>query len=197
MSIVTEGFGPDAGGGGALTILSTTGIEGGIEVLLSATGILTGDALVPSKWVVVGGGVALTVVSVSIIGSLITLTTNEATDGASYTLLVPQGIVDSGTGNPCTGGFVQPFTGAGTAPILSLARSIDARQVEVYFTEAVVEAEALLPANYVITGGGGLSVFAVEKITDTIFQLTTSAQEVALLYTVTASNIHDLAGNLI
>lgn len=82
-------------------------------------------------------------------------------------------------------------------PTLALARSVDARLVEVIFSEDVVEAEALNPANYSITGGGGLAVNSVVKLSASIYRLITARQTVGANYTVQASNIHDLAGNLI
>lgn len=84
-----------------------------------------------------------------------------------------------------------------TPPTLALARAVDARIVEVIFSEDVVESEALNPLNYTITGGGGLAVNGVTKVTASIYRLITARQTVGASYTVQASNIHDLAGNLI
>jgi hypothetical protein len=194
--IITEGLGIE-GGGGAFAILSVVPGIGQLSVNLSATGVLTGDSLIPSKWVVTGGGTPVAVVAVAIFGTLITLTTTEQTDGASYMLLVPQGIVDFTTSNPCIGPFTWAFTGVGSLPTLAFARAIDARLLEVIFSKAVVNSEAVDPANYMITGGGGLTVSAGSKVTDTTYRLVTSRQDPGQLYTVTASNIHDLFGNLI
>lgn len=82
-------------------------------------------------------------------------------------------------------------------PTVLLARAVDARHVDVTFSEPVVASEALIPANYAITGGAGLTVSAVQKLTSVAFRLTTSAQVAGFSYLLTASNIHDLAGNLI
>lgn len=84
-----------------------------------------------------------------------------------------------------------------TPPTLVLARAVDARIVEVLFSEDVVESEALNPLNYLITGAGGLAVNGVTKVSASIYRLVTARQTVAGAYTVQASNIHDLAGNLI
>lgn len=83
------------------------------------------------------------------------------------------------------------------APIMVMARAPDVRHVEVIFSEPVVEFEATNPVNYIITGGAGLSVLKVAKVNPQTYLLTTSKQVTGQNYTVTASNIHDLAGNLI
>ena len=84
-----------------------------------------------------------------------------------------------------------------TPPVLYFARPIDATTVDVTFSEPVVVSEATTPANYGITGGAGLTVTTVTQISGTVFRLTTSPQVVGQSYLVTASNIHDLFGNLI
>lgn len=84
-----------------------------------------------------------------------------------------------------------------TPPALAIARSVDARMVEVVFTENVVESEAMNPLNYLITGAGGLAVNGVVKVSGSIYRLVTARQTVGASYSVQASNIHDLAGNLI
>lgn len=84
-----------------------------------------------------------------------------------------------------------------TPPTLLLVRTVDARIVEVVFSEDVVASEALNPANYVITGAGGLAVNGVTQLSASIYRLSTARQTVGASYNVTASNIHDLAGNLI
>lgn len=84
-----------------------------------------------------------------------------------------------------------------TPPVLYFARPVDATTVDITFSEPVVVAEATNPANYGITGGAGLTVSAAAQISATVFRLTTSPQVVGQSYLVTASNIHDLFGNLI
>ena len=93
--------------------------------------------------------------------------------------------------------YTWPVVAESVPPTLLLARAVDARTVDVIFSEPVVVSEALVPTNYVITGGAGLTVSAVQQISVDTFRLTTSKQVVGQSYLVTASNIHDLAGNLI
>lgn len=82
-----------------------------------------------------------------------------------------------------------------TPPTLLFARAVDARTVDVTFSEPVVASEALLVANYAINNG--LTVESVTQLTADSFRLRTSLQTAGTSYLVTASNIHDLAGNLI
>lgn len=83
-----------------------------------------------------------------------------------------------------------------TPPTAILAQSPgDARRAWVHFSEPVVEAEALVAANYSITPS--LAVTSVAKITDSVYELTTDRQVPETVYNVTATGIHDLAGNLI
>lgn len=84
-----------------------------------------------------------------------------------------------------------------TPPILLFARPVEATTVDLTFSEPVVVSEALVETNYVITGGAGLTVTAVQQISGTVFRLTTSPQVPGQTYLVTASNIHDLNGNAI
>lgn len=84
-----------------------------------------------------------------------------------------------------------------TPPVIQMARAVDARVLEVVFSEDVVPAEALNPLNYSITGSGGLAVNGVTQLSGSIYRLSTARQTVGASYNVTASNIHDLAGNLI
>lgn len=84
-----------------------------------------------------------------------------------------------------------------TPPTLVYAVARDARTVDVTFSEPVVVSEALNKLNYGITGGAGLTVESVEQLTADSFRLKTTKQVVGQSYSVTASNIHDLSGNLI
>lgn len=84
-----------------------------------------------------------------------------------------------------------------TPPTLVYAVARDARTLDITFSEPVIASEALNKANYAITGGAGLTVESVEQLTADSFRLKTTKQVVGQSYLVTASNIHDLNGNLI
>ena len=126
----------------------------------------------------------------------IVITTGEQKNGESYTLTIPSGIVDTST-PPIAfpGPYEVSFTGVGVPPTVLLAFAMSYRSVRVTFDEAVVESEALNKSNYAITGG--VYITGVTKISDTIYELSTSPMVGGTSYTITASNIHDLAGNLI
>lgn len=82
-----------------------------------------------------------------------------------------------------------------TPPIFVLARSVDARTVDVFFSEAVQPEDAMNTANYSISPT--LTIKSIQQITPRQFRLTTSNQSSGQDYTITASNIHDLSGNVI
>lgn len=103
--------------------------------------------------------------------------------------------------NLLTGGLGDTGEAAPVVPdaspptILTTRSPSDARKLDVYFSEPVVESEALEAANYSISPT--LAVRGVTKLTDSVYRLTTDRQDVGQVYNVTASNIHDLAGNVI
>jgi len=82
-----------------------------------------------------------------------------------------------------------------TPPALYRIQVVDSQTLYVIFSEPVVMAEATNPANYSITGG--LSVLDVVQLDDRTVKMTTSPQTPGFNYILTASNIHDLNGNLI
>lgn len=93
------------------------------------------------------------------------------------------------------GDFTIPFVSVAQAPTIIAAEAIDGNTLRVIFSESVLDADALIPTNYVITGGGGLTVSAVVKETDRFYVLTTSDQTPGVTYTVTVSNVRDLKQN--
>ncbi len=82
-------------------------------------------------------------------------------------------------------------------PIISAVNAIDLNTIDVIFSEEVVVDEANNAANYSFSGG--LTVRSVENVSGSSqrFRVTTSDQTAGASYTVTASNIHDISGNLI
>jgi len=197
-----EGFVAAAASGGTgvgPTILSVTPFGDRLELLFDSNIALSGPALLNAQWVITSppGVVAPTATSVSVAGSTVTLYITECTSGTSYYLHIPTtGITDT-TMTPFGGPWLHTFVGVGVAPFVALASASDALHAKVIFSEAVLEAEALISANYLITGGAGLTVYGVVKETDQVYVLTTSLQVSGQSYTVTVSNIHDLYGNLI
>jgi len=181
------------------SVSSVTAFANRVEVTFNVNVELFGAGLLASGWalsaVTVGAPVP-SISSVAVAGQVVTLyTSGEFRTGASYNLDLPLvGIGDVDVVHYFTGPFTAALTGVGTAPTVVLAAADDGLHVRVVFSEQVVEAEALLAANYSIPG---LTVSAVRKETNQVFVLTTSAQTPGTSYTVTVSGIHDLNGNLI
>ena len=197
-----EGFVSTASSGGSgsgPTLLSVTPYGDRLELLFDSNITLSGPALLAAQWTITAspGAAAVTTESVVVAGATVTLHITECTGGASYYLHIPTtGITDTSM-TPFGGPWLHAFTGVGITPFVALASASDALHAKVIFSEAVVEAEALLSTNYIVTGGAGLTVYGVTKETDLVYVLTTSLQVAGQLYTVTVSNIHDLYGNLI
>ena len=111
---------------------------------------------------------------------------------------ITRGMGDQGDGFPSALIISRGFDTASPSPVfLDSAYAPEARIVEVIFSVPVLADEATNPANYLITGAGGLSVFSGVKITDNIYRLTTSKQTPGQIYTIRASGIHDFFMNLI
>lgn len=87
------------------------------------------------------------------------------------------------------------LTGDVVAPVVYSASSQNGTTVIVIFSEPVVSSEALVAENY--TFDGGLTSVSVGQVSETAYQVTTTAQTPGTSYTVTVSNVHDLNGNLI
>lgn len=176
------------------TVVSVVGSPSLITLTFNYPVTVSGLASDPEQWTVVRWqGSVLPVRSVSVVGAKILLATEEQTDSL-YNMVLPNGIVSTSS-ELFTGPFDASFTGVGVPPTVLDARSIDARTIQIQFGETVVESEALDPSNYSVTRD--LTVSAVTKISETIYRLTTSRQSVGTAYEITASGIHDLAGNLI
>lgn len=199
--IITEGLGPVAAGasGVNLQIVSVTANPTSIAIVFTDNIIVAAEASVPSNWTITptGGAGPITVIGISYGAATITLTTTEGKIGGSYFLNIPFGIVRLADGAPLIPPYSQAFTGNGVVPIVSQIITLnDARRFDVSFSEAVVESEALVTTNYVISPT--LTVSNVTKVSDNRYTITTlEAQTPAQSYLVTVSNIHDLAGNSI
>ncbi|PIU61132.1 MAG: hypothetical protein COS84_11545, partial [Armatimonadetes bacterium CG07_land_8_20_14_0_80_40_9] len=137
----------------------------------------------------------ITVLSAQLQGDFKTvlLTTTTLTEGISYTLTVT-GVKDE-AGNPITTPVNKSFSGPDTTPpeVLS-AQAFTYTEVEITFSEELDETTAETAANYTLEPS--LTVAAAQLQTDkTKVKLTTSAQEYKTPYTITISNVEDLAGN--
>lgn len=180
--LITKGLGA---GGAGVDLLSTTISIKQISLNFSDAPSLVGDALSLSKWSISGVN-SVSILSISISTNSIILITSEMSNGGSYLLNIPQYITS--TGGPWVGPYSQTFTGVGATPVIVYSKVIDARHLEICFSEPVNKYDALNIANYSISG---LVVVGVEQISDSIFRIQTSHQTVGTSYSIVASNIRD------
>ncbi len=197
----TQGYGdPAAPGGASFTLLLIEVYPDRLELVFSTNVQAVGPALVPSQWTVttaVSGAPIPVVTDVIVAGPRIKLYHTEERTGVLYLLNLPVVGIKNMGGDLYAGPFTANYTGVGVVPYLVVAGSDDGYHVKVIFSEPVVVSEALIPSNYVITGGAGLTVYEVTQENATIFELRTSLQQVGQSYLLTVSNVHDLQGNLI
>jgi hypothetical protein len=123
----------------------------------------------------------------------VVLTTTGQTNGASYSLDLAAGAVQTDPlGVP--NNFVNlPFAGMDMPPSLVSAVPQTSISVLATFSEPVVAAEALVWSNY--TFDNGLVSVSVTQVSTTQYLVTTSQMHPTTIYTMTVSGIHDLAGN--
>lgn len=186
--------------GGTFALLLVEVYEDRLEAVFSVPVQAIGAAADPTQWVVttlVSGAPVPVASSVVVAGPRIKIYMSEAREGVLYTLNLPVFGIKDLSNNPYTGPFTYDYLAVGLEPFVALAGAQDGYHVKVIFSEPVQTAEALVPSNYVITGGGGLSVYEVTQETAQTYILRTSLQTVGQTYTVTVSNVKDLVGNLI
>jgi len=176
------------------TVVSVTPSAGRLVVVFSGVVSLTAAGAVPSFWgVSTTTGSAVAVTGVSVLANTVTLTTSEQTFGCLYVLNIASGLVSmSGVANTQSS---HNFTGVGAYPSLLSAVPQSPSSVLLTFSEPVNEAEAMLITNYSVTGG--LALLRVSHLFDCSYLLTTGVQTPGVIYTVTVSGIHDLAGNVV
>lgn len=197
----TQGYGdPAAPGGAGFTLLLIEVYPDRLELVFSTNVQVTGPAALPAQWTVTTGvsGAPIPIVTdVVVAGPRIKLYHTEERTGVLYLLNLPAVGIKNLANDLYAGPFSAAYTGVGIVPYLLVAGSDDGYHVKVIFSEPVVVSEALIPGNYVITGGAGLTVYEVTQENATIFELRTSLQVVGQSYLLTVSNVHDLQGNLI
>lgn len=195
--LVTEGLGGSDDQG--LTILGVTPGVGTVDVSFSSAIVLSGDSEDLDNWTITANGASkpVFVLSVSVVGNDIELTTTEHTNAGSYTLQVPRGVVDSTSGVELIPPRSHGYVGIGVLPTIVNVRGIDERTFEVVFSEPVREDDATTPANYTVTGPTSVSVVSGVKVTDVTYSLTTTPQNRLASYTVEVENVRDLVDNSI
>jgi len=158
------------------------------------------DALNPVNYVFTGS-VAITAISVALPQAdptVVIITVNEMTNGAAYTVQVEN--VKSAGDVPIDEGLsLQSFTGVGEAPYVDTAVMVaqdGVLRVRVDFDSVMADGGLIVSGNYIFSGPSAITANSVEKL---------SAQRVSVwvedsvvnggLYTVTVSNVTDMAGN--
>lgn len=189
--VITQGYGdPNSGG---FSVVSVTPYVDHLEILFDQAVTLVGLALTATNWTITGGTVTITASSVNVVGSTVYLYHNEAKNGESLTLTLPYAGIFFGT-DPYAGPLTFGFTSVGVGPTISYVRQTSAVDLEVTFDEDVQSAMALDTANWAITGG--YSIASVSESLANVYVLTLNAALLsATSYTLTATNIEDLAGN--
>lgn len=180
-------------GMGIPNLLSAAANIDGISVNAVFDATIASGSLTPSLWSIpgltIGGGITQPTpgtVRLPVTGMTV----------LPYTLDAKTGIAGSVTGNLTY--YDQFYAFTGSAPLnpiyVVIAGPTDGTHLTVIFSEVVVAEEALNPANYSIPG---LTVTDVRQETLLSYVLTTTPQNPGQTYMLTASNIHDLSGNLI
>jgi len=175
--------------------LGTTPAAAYIDVQFDASvAALTLQAALPAYWTFSGGSTAITATSVVLSAAdTVRVYHTEPKGGETYTLTLPLSGLKSATSVPYNGAGTLNFTSVSQAPTAVQAQVIDNKTVRVIFSEAVRPAEALVGSNYSIAPP--LTVLSVTQETSNRFVLTTAAQTPSTVYTITVSNVKDLAGN--
>ena len=174
----------------AFITTSTTSAANQVTAHFSQQPTVTGIAALPAGYAIIPvtpGAKAVTVTGVSIGATSIALATTSQTGGATYLLSLPMTGIVSTLLQSLNGPFENYFTGVATPISILLTRSLDNRTIEIIFTVPPVESQALNKNNYSINLG--LSVTHVVKSSDYVYELSTSRQTEATVYTVTISGI--------
>lgn len=190
MLLLTLGLGEVTGSAFVLQTVVSSGTF--ITATFAADLVLAGDALDPTKWIITGGDDPVTVTGISYLNNTVILDSTAQRSDVVYTLELPATGIRSATDDPFYGPYTMTFQGYNTPPTVLMARSLDARLLEVIFSEAVSEGDALDSANYSIDNG--LLVISSSRVTPSVYHLVTSRQTTGVVYTVTVSNIRDTGG---
>lgn len=191
---------PETGGGGpgpapVVHLVSGAVFTDHINLTFDKNIALSSLAAIASNWTIttVGGNTPLVVSSIQVTGNTVRLNINEASDGGAYTIHLPTAGIESTVGDIYLGPFVYNFIAVGVPPYIANAISVDTFTVRVFYSEAVVEADAVIIGNYGVSPP--LTIYSVTPETASVYVLTTSAQTPGQSYTLTVNNVRDLHNN--
>lgn len=197
--LVTAGLGssgtPDNPACMALQVLAVQNFGTYLLVTFSNNLVVSGPGLNPSTYAFTGPTVIhATLIEVVSPGHLMKIYITEQQTGGDYTVTLPsQGIMDT-LGNVINGPFTSHFVGIGVPTVVQIAKGIDERTLDIVFSEAVMQADAEIAANYSISPT--LAVISAHRVTDFNYRLVTGPQVINQVYQVDISNIRDINGNL-
>ena len=189
--LITEGFGIE---GGSLAVISVVGFADRVELTISNDVVLNGAAAIFSNWLFSSiTGYPSVATLVSVVGPVVSIGITPQTNGESYILMIPPiGVTDSGS-SPFPGPFSQSYTAGGVAPDLYAIKVVDGRDLQVTFDKPVNSSDASVASNY--SCDKGLLIDSATYVDAQRVDLVTSIQTPGTVYTLTTTNIRDLAGN--
>lgn len=186
--LISQGLGGNDGAAGATGFQLTSAAGGQNTITLNFTDgfpptSVTGPSAVPSNWTIAptDGGDPVQVTAIAVVGITLVLTTTNQSGGKNYELTIPVGIMSNGTA--MLGPFIAVFVGVATTPTFLNALSVEAHILDLYFSAPPDAALVNNPTKYSITPGP-LTVSKVQKVSDTVYRLTTSQQGIGTTYTV-------------
>ncbi len=187
--LVTRGLG-EVGNAAYLSLISATNMETYILLTFSADVAISGPAADYRNWQIDQG---LVVTSISVVDNTILLGVGPQLSGLTYTITLPTVGITATDFQAFIGPFLITFLAFNVAPFIVMTRQIDARHIEVIFSEAVNENDAQDPTNYSISDG--IETKTATKVSPYVYVLKTSKQLPGVSHTVTATNIRDLSGD--
>lgn len=189
--VITQGYGDSSG---SFAVVSVTPYVNRLEIEFDQNITLVGMALTATNWVFSGGSVAITASSVSVSTTTVTIYHNEALNGESLSIAMPYAGIFYGT-EPYSGPLGYGFTSVGVSPTISNAAAVSAYDIRVRFSEAVDSTQATDAGNWTISGG--FTVQSVAQEASDIYLVTINGPMAAsTVYSIEASGIEDLAGNV-
>ncbi len=187
--LLTRGLG-EVGDAVFLGLVSATNMTTYVLLTFSANVLLSGPAADYTNWIIDQG---LEATSILVVDNTVLLGVGLQTSGLTYTIDIPLIGITTPDFQTFVGPFDITFEAINIAPFIVMSRQIDARHIEVIFSEAVNEDDAQDPANYSISDG--ITVKTATKVSPYIYVLKTSKQLPGVDHTVTVTNIRDLAGD--
>lgn len=186
--LVTRGLG-EVGDAVFLGLVSATNMTTYILLTFSYNVAISGPAADYENWVIDQG---LETTSILVVDNTILLGVGLQTAGLTYTLSLPLIGITTPDFQTFVGPFEISFAAVNVPPFVLMTRQIDARHIEVIFSESVNENDAQDPTNYSISDG--ITVKTATKVSPYIYLLKTSKQLPGVVHTVTVTNIRDLEG---